>query len=163
MDDDTDLTPAGHEERRRNQYVTVEQFAQWRRRAVLAFVALTLISTLAAYLGYTAGRDSDHGLRKNSRAFSLSSCVGGGELRIVIARGFDELRTLAIPKGAPASRVRPFIERTQPAIDRLLSQAAGQRFRAPLPPGTVSPDVIDEVRMLARQRCIERVALTFDR
>lgn len=160
---DNAQTPAGREERRRAQYVTAEQFAHWRARAVFAFAVLTLVATLAAWLAYDAGRDSDTGLRSNAQEFSLASCIGGGELRIVIARGFDELRTLAIPKGAPVERVRPFIERTQPAIDRLLTQAAGQRYRAPLPPGTVSPDVLNEVRMLARKRCIERVALTFDR
>lgn len=143
------------------RYVTVDSFRAWRRRATLAFVLLTFVSSGAAYLAYEAGKRDQANLQAAGRDATTKSCLSGVDLRIATAAGLDDLRQLAIT-GAPESRGAQFIATTQPSIDRLLSQAAGTKYHAPLPPGTVTPIVADEVRELGREKCQARTNDTFE-
>lgn len=150
--------------------ITHREFRRWRNIATAAFVALTLISCLAGYLGYNAGQDSQNGLKANATQATYDTCLSGGELRITIARGLDDLRSLALTAQVPSAVREEFIRRTQPAIDRLLTQAAygtsvdeqnGRQYHAPQPPGAVTLTVIDQVRALSLARCKARAADTF--
>lgn len=156
-DDEPALTAAGHVERRRDGFVTRAEFRGWRNRAAALFLALAAISCFAAYLGWHAGRESTNGLRRNSTAAQLQTCLAGAELRIAVAGGFDQLRRLAVQRATPKQLER-FIRATQPALDVLLSQAAGREFHAPLPPGEVNAAVRASVRDLAAIRCAARAA-----
>jgi hypothetical protein len=142
------LTDAGNAERRRN-------------RATLAFVLLAFVSSGAGYLAYEAGKSATGNLQAAGRDATTKSCLSGLDLRIAVAAALDDLRQLAV-SGAPQMRRDQFIAVTQPSIDRLLSQAAGHEFHAPLPPGKVSAIVADQVRGFGVQRCQERTAATFD-
>lgn len=160
-DGDEPTTEKGLPERRRSRYVTRSEFKWWRRRATIAFVALTLVSSLAAYLAYNAGKRATSNLTAAGRDATTKSCLSGVDLRIAVATGLDDLRQLAVSNATEAQR-DPFIAITQPSIDRLLSQAAGRPFHAPLPPGTVTASVADQVREQGVQRCQRRTDSSFD-
>jgi hypothetical protein len=157
MTDPTPITSKGNPERRRAGYMTRHEFAQWRNRAAVLFLLLAFVSSAAAYIAYRAGRDSTNGLRQNSSQAALLTCLAGGELRIAVASGFDQLRRLAVQDATPAQLAR-FIKATQPAIDELLTQAAGKAYHAPLPPGEVNEAVRAHVRDLSAARCAHRAA-----
>lgn len=40
------------------EYISIEYFKRWRKRALIAFIFLTAVSTLAAYLSFSAGQKS---------------------------------------------------------------------------------------------------------
>lgn len=148
-----ELTPSGHPERRKKKYLSVEQFEAWRRRArnrlVVAWLLLAGVSSFAAWVGYEAGRDTD-----------LRSCTSGAEFRVTVAAGFDDLRRLAIgvqPGTKPDSDELDFLQATQPAVDRLLTQAAGSPIH-PGGDGEVTQQVIDNTLAMAHERCKERVS-----
>jgi hypothetical protein len=117
----------------------------WRRvarhRIMIAFVALTIVSCTGDYLSFKA----------NQRE-AYERCIGGGEFRLVVAEGFDELRRDAVA-GAPKRQITAFVRRTQPAIDRVLSQTADRPFRVPLPSGRLTPKVERQVAELTAARC----------
>lgn len=173
---DGDVTEAGHPERRRferrrksrradergHEPLTRGDFARWvNRRALPAFVVLTLVSTAAGFLGYSAGQDSQRGLKRQGIEATKGNCISGGEMRIAVANGFDDLRWQAVRPGTSSRVVIPFIARTQPAIDTLLTQAAGREYHAPLPPGRVTSSVVFEVRRLSALRCQLRADRVF--
>lgn len=99
------------------------RFKSWRRRATAAFVLLTVVSTAAAYLGYDAGADADDADRRAARTSDINACTERVKGRIVIAVGFDELRRAAVGDSAEG---RVLLVRTQPVIDRFLSNAVGR-------------------------------------
>lgn len=162
-------------ERRRDeedrQPWTVGDHQRYTRKATAAFVALTIISCIAAYLSYTAGQDSRDGLARSAARASFNTCVSGADLRVTNAKGLDDLRSLAIdPRRVPRAVALRFTRQTQPAIDTLLTQAAygstpaerrGREFHAPLPPGSVTLEVAARVHELALARCTSRAGSTF--
>lgn len=176
MSDEPDVTAAGNEERRRGadrrdepQYITRKEFERrasgLRFRMMVALLLVAFAAAVAAWLGYKAGQDSQNGLVRAGREATTRNCISGGDARIATAKGFDDLRRLAIglqtgerPRGDDLK----FIVATQPAIDRLLTQAAGKRYRAPLPPGTVSRRVVEQVQALSVLRCQRRVGSSFN-
>jgi len=120
----------------------------WRRRVLIAFVSLTAIACGSAYLSYQQGRDD-----------TVQRCISGGPFRLTVAQGFDDLRRLAV-KGAPdAAQVR-FFRQTQPAIDRVLSDTAGERFAVKIPKdaraaeaGRITARIKADVLRLSEERC----------
>jgi hypothetical protein len=108
---------------------------------MIAFVALTVVSSASAYLSYKVGADD-----------TRNRCLDGGEFRLVVARSFDDLRRLAIAD-APERYRGVFIARTQPAIDRVLSQTAGRTFHVPLPSGRITPAIERQIKRLTATRC----------
>jgi hypothetical protein len=179
MTDDENVTSiktaSGHPERRREarrhkdrrrdeqkrEFVTRKEFDSWVFRLMLAFLASTAIASAAAYVGYKSGQDSQNGLKSNGAQATYDTCVSGAELRLAVAKGEDDLRSLALTAEVPKKVRDAFIVRTQPAIDTLLTQAAGKPYHAPLPPGTVTLSVITDVRALAALRCEKRAGATF--
>lgn len=130
-----------------------EVFARWRRRATIAFVALMLVSAVAAYLAQHAGSSSATNLRLEARRAVVRSCNDRADVRIAVAVGFDELRRFALRE--PRSKAEKeasaaFIERTQVPIDRLLTEAAGATVKTV---GELRPEQIDTVRKLGEDRC----------
>lgn len=172
-----DPTVAGGPDRRRrrrrdSEPVTRAEFEQWLwRRAVPALLIIAAVASLAAYLSFDAGRNSRNGLARAGAQSSFDTCVSGADLRVTIAKGLDDLRSLAInPRRVPEAVADRFTQQTQPAIDTLLTQAAfgttakeraHRQYHAPLPPGTVTPEVVAEVHDLALERCTTRAGSTF--
>jgi hypothetical protein len=149
--------------------VTRGEFRRRGRNDRLLFLALALISCIAAFMGYKAGQDSQNGLAHSGARAAFDTCVAGAELRTAVATGLDDLRSLAITRRVPQKVRDRFVRQTQPAIDRLLTQAAygtdrerrGRTFHAPVPPGSVTPDVTAQVRSLSLARCTARVGEAF--
>lgn len=158
------------------EYVTREEYER-RHKAVRdrmwkLFLLSAAVSSLAAGIGYVKYAAVQRAQVQANRTTALQQCLSGGELRVAIAKGTDDLRRLAAglkPDEAPKGRVLVFIRATQPAVDELLTQAAygtkqearGRTFSAPLPPGTVSQAVIEEVGKLSEERCERRVAVAY--
>lgn len=155
-------------------------FVDLRRRdrnwTAVLFAVLAIVATFAAWRSYDAGRDSQSGLerasldlRRNAYDSALASCVGGSELRVLIARGFDALRRTAVADArgrAPPGTIERFFAVTQPPIDDFLTQAAYERdsrrryhVRAKL--GKVTRSVENEVLALAERRCLRRADRQF--
>jgi hypothetical protein len=151
-------TGSGLPERRRDNYVTVEQFRSMVNRFLVIFLLTGVLSAVAAFLSYQAGQND----AKSSRRASVETCRSGTDLRIATAAGLESLRSLAVEYGQSSTRERAlFIGRTQPPIDELLSQAAGVEYHAPIPPGSVTPKVRQEVLELAEERCQKRADRAF--
>jgi hypothetical protein len=159
-------TPAGHVERRSAKYLTLDDFAWWRRRAVAAFVVLMFVSAGALYWAVQTGHDSTRRarestvrLRVQAASASLASCYAGKDLRLVIAVAIDDLRRSAIPKGATAATAGVdydlFLTATQGSIDELLRQAAEK----PQPTDPAGPLTLKKQRAvedLGRRACEKR-------
>lgn len=172
-----DPTVAGGPDRRRRRRrdaepLTRADFDRWLwRRAVPALLIVAAVASLAAYLSYSAGRDSRNGLARAGVESAFSTCLSGADLRVTTAKGLDDLRSLALdPRRVPDAVAERFTRQTQPAIDALLTQAAygttpaerrGREFHAPLPPGAVTLEVAARVHELALERCAARVGSTF--
>lgn len=170
---DPTVTASGNEERRRgsdrrrDSYITRDEFerraAGLRLRMMVALLLVALGATFAAYLGYRAGQDSQAGLLQQGRQATTRNCVSGGDARLATAKGFDDLRRLAIgltPGEKARGRDLRFLQATQPAIDRLLSQAAGKPYHV-RSPGTVTRKVLDAVGALSVERCRRRADSSF--
>lgn len=124
-----------------------EVFARWRRRATIAFVGLAAAATLAGYLAYDAGEDSDRGIRQESARAITQSCRERLNLRITVAVAFDELRRAAVKpavSGPERRQYRDFLERTQRPIDALLSEAADRAVVTDA--GPIAEDDVKRVR-----------------
>lgn len=135
-----------------------ESFHRWRKRTGLrlgiAFVGLTIASVTA---GLLANNASDN-LAVQARTEVARSCADRAELRIAVAVGFDELRRTAIADQGAAAQTA-FLLRTQPPVDRLLSEAAGATIRAEVTPRGIRGADLKEVRDLAETRCNRRAIL----
>lgn len=129
------------------------RFGSWRRRATAAFVFLTVVSTLAAWLGYDAGRDANVGIQAEAQRTVYSSCIDRADLRIAVAVGFDKLRRLALPPNISHARQDEYLERTQEPINVLLTEAAERPVNTR---GAIGESTLASVRENVERRCSAR-------
>lgn len=146
---------------RQANLVRWEPFHRRFKRVTVAFVALTLMTTLATYLGYHAGASSARNTRAEAQRAVFRSCIDRSDLRITVAIGLDELRRQAIQPDAGTNAQRDaFFVRTQGPIDRLLSEAAGRPVKSD-PGSPLEEGTIERVRADATAGCT-RQASRFD-
>lgn len=136
------------------KYLTCDEFRHWKnRRAVPAFVILTVVATLSGFLGYNASRESDSNLRHAGADAVLRSCLSRADIRITTASAIDDLRTAALqPPANHKQRVEQamFLARTQKPINDLLTIVVGHNPRTV---GFLKADYLDGLRVLSAQRC----------
>jgi hypothetical protein len=136
-------------ERRRVPYAKVSDMHGLRNRMILALLFLAAVSSFAVWRVVQEGKDTD-----------MANCVNGREFRILVAQSNDQLRRAAVglvPGQNANPRVKRFLIATQPAIDGLLTQAAGKPVHAHGPGGEVNAATIREAQRMARARCEERI------
>jgi hypothetical protein len=131
----------------------------WRRYATIGTVAVAFLlsgafASFAVWYAWQKDRDT-------ARNQILTTCLNGGEFRILVAQSNDRIRLALISLAADqeSPQVKRFLKATQPAIDDFLSQAAGETYRAPRTgktPGEVTDTVVEEVRRLSAKRCDRR-------
>jgi hypothetical protein len=148
-------TPAGFPERRRIRYVTWDQ----EIRIVWLLVGFITVLAIGCAIGLWWSWQNSRANREQSANAVERSCLARGELRLTIADAIDGIRLSAIGSSADAdpreftARQRRFIAATQPPVDKLIRDAAGDPSYRTDPPGPVPPSVSVEVRQLVRERC----------
>lgn len=145
-------------ERRRVEYLTCDDWRSWKRRALLAFVLLAVVSSLSGYLGYTAARESDRNLAQSGADAVFRSCVSRADIRITVADALDKLRLAALRPDTPTAEREAFLSRTQPPIEELLSRVAGHPFHTE---GELAPDLLVTLRRAAVEKCAAQARKQF--
>ena len=147
-------------ERRRTKYAKQSDLISLRRRMTLGLLVVAAVASLSAYLGYRANENGNDHDRAAQKRDTMRTCLSGGELRVLIAQSNDLLRRSAVglvPGEDANPRVARFLVATQPAIDDLLTQAAGKPYHIEPLGGELTSATTDRVLSLSRARCDRRI------
>lgn len=156
-----------HEDAVRKLLTDVVQDAfkqQWLRWVLIPFIGLVLLVSAMGYWIWTADKENDADLSAEGARATYTSCVDRGEGRFAVAVLGDDLRRLAVATDpatqTPEDRaqVKQFMQNTQPAVDRVLSDAVN---RVVSTEGAIDESVIEPLREEVRASC-KRQASRFD-